>query len=112
MRLARSISVASNLSPSHCFWFIDSVAAQRKLHQKVVASGEKTPAAIEERFRRLDEIGFQWTAKDPRHVPWAQRYRELVEFVERFGHAQVPIGWKENRCLSNWVSAQVSLDEF
>jgi hypothetical protein len=77
------------------------------VHEKVVASGRKTPAALEIRFRRLDEAGFEWKAKDPRHVPWSQRYGELVNFVSRFGHAQVPIGWKEHPKLSNWVSAQV-----
>jgi Helicase associated domain len=86
------------------------VASQRKLHEKVIASGQKTPADLEERFRRLDEVGFEWKAKDPRHVPWSQRYGELVDFVARYGHAQVPIGWKENPKLSNWVSAQVRLD--
>jgi hypothetical protein len=78
------------------------------VHDKVIAAGQKTPAVLEERFRRLDEVGFEWKAKDPRHVPWSQRYGELVDFVSRFGHAQVPIGWKENPKLSNWVSAQVS----
>jgi Helicase associated domain len=86
------------------------VVSQRKLHEKVIASGQKTPAELEERFRRLDEVGFEWKAKDPRHVPWSQRYGELVEFVSRYGHAQVPIGWKENPKLSNWVSAQVRFE--
>lgn len=87
------------------------VASQRKLHEKVIASGQKTPAELEERFRRLDEVGFEWKAKDPRHVPWSQRYGELVDFKSRYGHAQVPIGWKENPKLSNWVSAQVRFEE-
>jgi hypothetical protein len=42
----------------------------------------------------LEELGFQWTTKDPRHVPWEARYDELLAFKERFGHTQVPIGWK------------------
>jgi hypothetical protein len=46
------------------------------------------------RARRLEEVGFAWSTKDPRHVPWEARYDELVDFKERFGHSQVPIGWK------------------
>lgn len=57
-----------------------------------------------ERARRLEDVGFQWSTKDPRHVPWEQRFSELEGFVKRFGHAQVPIGWNENVKLSNWVS--------
>lgn len=34
-----------------------------------------------ERAERLEEIGFQWSTKDPRHVPWEKRYSELVDFA-------------------------------
>lgn len=47
-----------------------------------------------ERASRLMSIGFEWATKDPRHVPWETRYAELIRFVEKYGHAQVPIGWE------------------
>jgi hypothetical protein len=34
-----------------------------------------------ERAARLRQIGFLWSTKDPRHVPWEERYKELLEFV-------------------------------
>lgn len=84
------------------------------------SSSERHESSIltDERISRLDEIDFKWSTKPQRHVPWEQRYEELVEFVVstfrlpehclvpwlisgflvvmqvRFGHAQVPIGWE------------------
>lgn len=34
-----------------------------------------------ERAKRLTQLGFSWATKDPRHVPWDDRYQELVVFV-------------------------------
>ena len=61
-----------------------------------------------QRAQKLMNLGFEWSAKDPRMVPWETRYNQLKEFVVKNGHAQVPIGWEENVPLSNWVSKQVS----
>ena len=38
-----------------------------------------------ERASRLEEIGFVWATRDPRHVPWETRYNELCEFKEKYG---------------------------
>lgn len=35
------------------------------------------------RAEKLESIGFKWSTKDPRHVPWMTRYKELVEFKVR-----------------------------
>jgi hypothetical protein len=71
------------------------------------SSNTDSTAMTEERAKRLEEIDFQWSTKDPRHVPWDARYEELVAFVKKYGHSQVPIGWEKNIKLSNWVSTQV-----
>jgi len=42
-------------------------------------------------------------------VPWETRFQQLKNFAEKYGHAQIPIGWEENVPLSNWVSKQVSI---
>jgi hypothetical protein len=36
------------------------------------------------------------------------RFQALLAFKAKFGHAQVPIGWKEDVQLANWTSTQVS----
>lgn len=60
----------------------------------------------EERAKILTEIGFVWSTKDPRHVPWETRLAQLAEFKLRHGHCLVPIKYPPNPQLSNWVSAQ------
>jgi len=37
---------------------------------------------------------------------WDQRYAELVDFKERFGHCIVPQHWEENSKLGLWVRDQ------
>ncbi|GKY92765.1 hypothetical protein MPSEU_000246300 [Mayamaea pseudoterrestris] len=82
------------------------VATQRRQYRIMVSgSGLSTPMT-EERARRLEAIGFKWSSKDPRHIPWEARMEELTNFVKRYGHAQVPIGWTENVSLANWISTQ------
>jgi hypothetical protein len=42
-------------------------------------SGDTTPMTPA-RARKLEDIGFKWSTKDPRHVPWEYRYNQLVAF--------------------------------
>ncbi|KAL6057634.1 Helicase [Balamuthia mandrillaris] len=37
---------------------------------------------------------------------WEQRYLQLVDFYQRFGHCRVPSQWKENESLGFWVKTQ------
>jgi len=83
------------------------VSTQRRQY-KVMVSGthyESTPLS-QERAQRLQAIGFVWKTWDPRRVPWEERFKELVEFKDKFGHCQVPMGYKNNTRLANWVSNQ------
>jgi hypothetical protein len=59
-----------------------------------------------DRVKRLEEIGFEWTTKDPRKVPWDQRYKDLKQFVKTFGHSDVPHEWEVNPQLGFWVANQ------
>jgi hypothetical protein len=72
-----------------------TVSVQRSLYKRIQ---DGAPAAYStltgERIRKLNEIEFEWVARDHRTVPWEDRYQELVEFVQRYGHSQVPIGWE------------------
>ena len=80
------------------------VSTQRRQYKMMTAKGGGTTPMTPSRARRLEEIGFQWSTKDPRHVTWEKRYEQLADFKERFGHSQVPIGWKvrseDSECLS------------
>jgi len=54
----------------------------------------------EERFKRLDEIGFIW---DVFEDLWEEMFSELVKFKEVHGHCDVPDRWPENQKLAKWV---------
>lgn len=60
----------------------------------------------QERISRLEAIGFAWCTREPRSTTWADRYEELRQFHEIYGHSVVPINFTENKALSNWVSSQ------
>lgn len=83
------------------------VSTQRR-HYKILTSGEEgvTSPMTPSRAARLASIGFAWQTSDPRHVPWETRFQQLLEYKAQHGDCVVPIGWKENPRLSNWVSAQ------
>lgn len=80
------------------------VSTQRRYY-KEYKSGKETPLT-ESRIHLLESIGFAWATKDPRHVPWEQRYQELQEYKILNGNCLVPIGYKPNIQLANWVSTQ------
>ena len=52
---------------------------------------------------RLNDIGFPWS---PNKSVWWFRYRELVEYKDKYGHCNVLHLWAENRKLGNWVTYQ------
>ncbi|CAB9507559.1 helicase [Seminavis robusta] len=58
------------------------------------------------RAKKLEELGFEMSNKNPRHIRWDFRFQQLKEFKEEYGHTQVPIGWDVNVKLANWVSTQ------
>lgn len=84
-----------------------------------VAAGQ----ALEVRFRRLMDIGLDLRmlqsddgrptssrdmtkVKEYRNHVWETRYKELCDYVEKHGHANVPAADKENPQLARWVGVQ------
>ncbi len=57
----------------------------------------------EYRRKRMDEVGFPWKAVRP---GWEERFAELCAFKAKYGHANVPCKWKENRRLGDWTKTQ------
>jgi len=82
------------------------VSTQRRQY-KILSSGssESTPMTPA-RAHRLEAIDFAWATRDPRHVPWESRFNQLVEYKKKHGDCLVPIGYKGNSQLANWVSTQ------
>jgi hypothetical protein len=40
------------------------------------------------------------------HAVWDEKYEDLVEFYQRFGHCYVPHPWPEQPALGVWVQTQ------
>jgi len=54
------------------------------------------------RVRRLEEIGFSWSAQD---TAWEQGFMVLLSFVKKHGHCRVPRD-KEYGSLAHWLKTQ------
>lgn len=79
----------------------------RNLRQQYKASLQEETKHLcfltEERIQRLESIGFIWNAHD---ASWYERYDELVDFTQRYGHSNVPRPWHENEQLAGWTTYQ------
>jgi len=70
------------------------VMNQRQRRKKGIISDEQ--------IQRLDALGFTWQHRE-RGV-WEDRYQELIEFKEKYGHCNVSVGYKENPKLARFVN--------
>ena len=60
-----------------------TVGGQRKNYKLLKSgSGKMTPMTME-RAQLLIDTGFEWTAKNPRHLMWEVRFPELKDFQVR-----------------------------
>ena len=74
-------------------FFFQTVATQRRYFKN------KNLPMPEDRVKRLTDLGFEWTTKDPRKVPWETRFEGLKQFKERYGHVDVP-----HECKLFWMA--------
>ena len=86
------------------------VANQRqnyKLYQEGQASDLKT-----ERVRKLKSVGFgskrflKKSGSDPKAPDWNERFEQLSEYKEQFGHCKVPREYSADPKLGKWVTNQ------
>jgi len=74
------------------------VATQRRYYKN------KALPMPADRVKKLTDLGFEWTTKDPRKVPWETRFEDLKAFKNKFGHADVPHEWEECPQLGFWTA--------
>ena len=48
----------------------------------------------DERQQKLEEIGFIWCVR--KRTDWIERFHELVDFKEEYGHCSVPQIYPQN----------------
>ena len=59
----------------------------------------------QDEINSLNEIGFDWTMKEPRQMKsFDERLQDLRQFKEMFGHTRVPTGYEKNPSLAYWCN--------
>lgn len=82
------------------------VSTQRRQYKAFAEGKINTTTLSMDRIQKLESIGFAWSTDDPRRVDWYVRFRQLCNFQKEWGHTLVPMGYKPNPSLGNWVSVQ------
>ena len=65
---------------------------------------------LAEREQQLNAIGFIWSFKDIKQTQWDINYQALCAFKQKYKHCFVPVKYKENKTLGNWVASQRKLE--
>lgn len=71
------------------------VGVQRKM--------KKSGTLTSDRYEKLNSLGFTW---DVKKSVWDQRFSELVQFKEEYGHCNIPCSYPANKQLGSWVPDQ------
>jgi len=94
---------------SHCLvphkWpenFALATWVKRQRYQWKLREQGKRSTLTTERRDALSDLGFVW---DSHNAIWEERFNELVEFKNQYGHARVPSTYT-NHSLSVWVQCQ------
>jgi len=84
-------------NPSLGLW-VGNQRRQYRLHK----SGKDTPMN-EGRIKMLEALKFQWS---PYNTEWHGRFKELVQYYEKYGDTIVPQNFNQNLPLARWVVHQ------
>jgi hypothetical protein len=76
---------------------------KRQRYQFRVKREGKHSTMTAERQAALEKLGFVW---DSHAAGWEERWNELSEFKQRFGHTNVPKNFPECPQLAVWVKCQ------
>lgn len=88
------------------------VSAQRQQYKNLqVLIGPKSrrlARLTQDRIDLLNELGFTWTirSRDSLGESWNQRFQDLKDFKDEFGHCNVPSRYEPNPELGIWVGTQ------
>lgn len=85
-------------NPPLGYWCSSLRIARKKIH-----TGKKTTVNMcQDRIDRLDEIGFEWQHNCD--GTFEKRCRELIAFIEEFGHCYIPTRYPANLSLGTWCN--------
>ena len=81
------------------------VSKQRD-HFRYFKEGKKS-RLDSERIEKLDNLGFEWfRGKGKGLRTWNKYFSDLIKFKEKYGHTNVPVGYKEDPALASWANQQ------
>jgi hypothetical protein len=65
----------------------------------------QVPPNVVEKFDELTELGFKFNVfpKYDGNRSWDDHFQELVKYKEAHGHARIPLKFKADMRLGNWV---------
>ena len=70
---------------------------------KQLQKGQKANMNLSvDRIECLENIGFKWSIVISPRATFDERFNELVEFKNKFGHCNVPCKYAENMSLASW----------
>lgn len=96
-----NVPTLSKENPSLGHWVHDQRKQYRLFNEK------KQTAMTPHRIEQLEAVGFKWALQ--RHTTmksWAERFEELKTYKAEKGDCNVPIRFKGNPSLGQWVSTQ------
>jgi len=76
---------------------------KRQRYQYKLKAEGKPSTMTDERIVALEQVGFVW---DSHGAAWLERWQELVQFQQQYGHANVPSNHPQNPQLATWVKCQ------
>ncbi|MCX5871278.1 MAG: Helicase associated domain protein [Deltaproteobacteria bacterium] len=85
-------------------WKADGKLAAWVSHQR---ARRKNGLIVDEQIERLDELGFTWQHRE--RGTWEDRYQELLEFKENYGHCNVLLHYTDSPKLGPFVNTVRSL---
>jgi hypothetical protein len=96
-----NVPTLSKENPSLGHWVHDQRQQYKLLNEK------KQTAMTTSRIEQLEVVGFKWALQ--RHTtmkPWNERFEELKAYKAEKGNCNVPIKFKGNPSMGQWVSTQ------
>lgn len=96
-----NVPTLSKENPSLGHWVHDQRKQYRLFNEK------KQTAMTNSRIEQLEAVGFKWALQ--RHTTmksWSERFEELKSYKAEKGNCNVPIRYKGNPSLGQWVSTQ------
>lgn len=76
---------------------------KRQRHQYKLKREGKNSSLCDEKIIALESIGFTWSVQED---TWEERFQQLVEYKEFYGHTNVPKNCTRHPQLSVWVKYQ------